>query len=324
MAVLVTGGAGFVGAYVVRDLLDRGEEVVVFDAVTASPALDTAVPGWRDQGRLRLVRGTIASPWRLLQSCRDHDVDAVVHLASPLTSGVNEDLRAGLEDICCGTANVLEAARLLGLRRVVWTSSISVFGPPSRYGEVPIGDDAELRPTSFYGSCKALCEQMGAVYREHHDVDSIALRLTIVYGPGRKSGVTSFVSEAVEAAAAGRPVRVAYGDQVLNWQYVDDVAGMLLAALDAPRPPRTVYTTTGDVRSIRDVGDAISRLVPGADVHVEDGRFDGTDGLTEFPVNFDDTGLREDLGFRWQCDIERGVRDTLRILRETPATVEAR
>ena len=323
MRVLVTGGAGFVGAHVIRDLVARGDEVVAYDVVASSPVLDATVPGWREHPDITLVRGAITGAWKLLHTCRTHQVDTIVHLASPLTTGVNEDLRTGLEDICSGTANVFEVARALGIRRTVWTSSISVFGAPEAYGDVPIDDESPVRPASFYGACKALCEQMGTAYRDRYDVDSIALRLTIVYGPGRASGATSFVSAAAQAAAERRPVHIGYGDQRLNWQYVDDVAAMVLAALDAPRPSRTVFTTSGDVRTIREAGQLLREIVPDVEVVIADGRFDGVDGLTDFPVLFDDRGLRDELGFTWRCDLRQGLERTVAAAQRPAALLDA-
>ena len=115
---------------------------------------------------LELVQGDITDGWRLLLPLRraPQSVDRIVHLASPLTNAIRESPAAGLAAMCGGTANVLEAARMLRMRRVVWASSISVFGQPP-----PEPWSATTSPRrageSLYGSGKVLCEDLAAAYR---------------------------------------------------------------------------------------------------------------------------------------------------------------
>src|SRR5262245_24838436 len=94
--VLVTGGAGFVGAYVVRDLLRAGSMPIVFDAATAPDTLDSVLEPDEREG-LAIERGDVTDSWRLLRLCERHHVGRIVHLASPLTKTVRDSPRAGLD-----------------------------------------------------------------------------------------------------------------------------------------------------------------------------------------------------------------------------------
>src|SRR4051812_22842085 len=135
--VLITGGSGFVGSYVARDLLRAGSRPVVVDTVLEPGILELVVPE-PDRDGLVLERADVADGWLLLRLCERHAVSAIVHLASPLTKSVRESPAAALGAMVGGTANVCEVARALRLPRVVWASSLAVFGSPA----APVGPGA--------------------------------------------------------------------------------------------------------------------------------------------------------------------------------------
>lgn len=317
--VLITGGAGFVGSYVVRDLLAQGRSVVVYDASPSGNSISTVLPGAgadTANGRLVLERGGVADGWHLLRVCEAHQVDRIVHLASPLTQDLPSDPSTGIRDICHGTAAVFETARALKIARVVWASSIAVFGARVQYPDGPLANGAAHMPTSLYGSCKSLCEQMALTYREHHGVDSIGLRLTVVYGPGRMRGYMSFPSELIRSAAAGGDLDVPLADVAMNWQYVADVAGMIVHALDAPTPSDVAFNTTGDVRTFRDAAEILSRLAPESVVRLTTEPRDAAErSLCDSPAEFDDGELRYQLGYRRRYSLEQGITDAFDTLR---------
>jgi nucleoside-diphosphate-sugar epimerase len=310
-AVLVTGGAGFVGSYVVKRLLSRGERVVAYDVTT-----DDAMRSAAEQANGLVVElGSVAEPWRLLRACQEHGVDRIVHLASPLTVDVSVSPLRGVRDICEGTANVFEAARAVTARRVVWASSAAVFGNRASYPPGPLANDAAHRPQSVYGSCKSLCEQMALTYRDRWGVDSIALRLTLVYGPFRHRGYMSFPSEIIRRVAAGRPARVPIADQLVNWQYVVDVAELIEHCLDVQAPADLAFNTSGDTRTMREVGEILQRLVPAADIsYSDDSAEDGQRVLREIPYEYSDACLRAQLGYNSAWPLERGIEDSLAAL----------
>jgi UDP-glucose 4-epimerase len=310
-AVLVTGGAGFVGSYIVDRLLARGERVVAYD-VTTGGALRSAA---EQADGLVVELGSVTEPWRLLRLCQEHGVDRIVHLASPLTVDVSVNPLRGVQDVCEGTANVFEAARVIRARRVVWASSAAVFGNRSSYPPGPLANDAAHRPQSVYGGCKSLCEQMALAYRDRWGLDSIALRLTLVYGPFRHRGYMSFPSEIIRRVASGRPARVPIADQLVNWQYVVDVAELIGHCLDAQAPADVAFNTSGDIRSMREAGEILERLVPGADISYSDeSADDGQRVLREIPYEYSDASLRAQLGYVSAWPLERGIEDSLAAL----------
>ena len=310
--VLVTGGAGFLGSYVVRDLLAAGEDVVVFDNMLTLNVLDSVVDGG-DRAGLHLEQGDLGDGWRLLHLCGHHRVDRIVHLASPLTTVIRESPAAGLAAMCGGTANVFEAARALRMRRVVWASSISVFG--RQRGRV--GNDAPRWPNSLYGSGKVLCEDLAAAYREDASVDSIGLRLTVLYGAWRLRGWgPSFGqdSDPIRSALAGEPVVVRNPDLSLDWLYVEDAAALICRSLEVPRPVDHVFNTSGESATRFEFAQRIEEAIPDSEVAVERARSDDPPGEA---VTYDDGPLRRQIGYGSHHSLRDGIDAAVAAYRHT-------
>jgi UDP-glucose 4-epimerase len=306
--ILVTGGAGFIGSYVTRALLSEGLGVVIYDAHPKSNVLDMLLRP-SSSGDVAIEAGEITDGPRLLDICRRHHVDAAVHLASPLTQDVTENPVAGIRDICTGTATLFAAAREAGLRRVVWTSSVAVFGPQSFYPAIPLPDDACHRPVSLYGSCKSLCENLAHRAHAVDGLDVVGLRLSVVYGAGRMRGYMSYPSHLMREAAAGEPVHVAFGRQQLHWQHVEEVAAMIQTVLasDAPGEGRS-YNTPGDCRTWREAADALRLARPNLQITVGD---ELDPALRDAVEDYAAAAFAEAYGYKLRWPIEKGVRDTL-------------
>lgn len=249
--VLVTGGAGFIGAYVTRRLLQRGCRVVVYDLQPRGNVLDLLLPGHQAaENAPVLEQGEITDAFRLMAICRQHEVEAVVHLASPLTMDVVASPATGVRDICLGTHTAFATAREARLRRVVWASSVAIYGPAGDYPAGALSETAFHHPPNLYGASKSLCETMARQMAETDDIDIIGLRLSVVYGAGRRRGYMTYPSALMRDAATSDSVLVRFGDQRLHWQYVEEVADMVTAALDSSRRGRgEVYNAFGDCRS---------------------------------------------------------------------------
>jgi nucleoside-diphosphate-sugar epimerase len=304
--VLVTGGAGFLGAYVVAELLRSGEEVVVLDVSVATNVLDRVVPETSRAG-LKLVQGEVTDMSAVLRLCEHESVERVVHLAAPLSDVVRENPPAGVRSMCLAMAELLEVARVLSFARVVWTSSISVYG--SSYE--PRAGGSPRRPESLYGSLKVLCEDLACVYRSDHGVDSIGLRLPVVYGAWRARGLrASFGQEGdlIRDAASGCAVTIAQPERTLNWLYVEDAAALLVRALRAERPADAVFDVNGELASMKAIAGLLHELLPSARITVDETEVTGDEVVM---TEVDERPLADQIGVGARRTLREGIAATL-------------
>jgi nucleoside-diphosphate-sugar epimerase len=326
MAVLVTGAAGHIGSNVARTLLEHGHEVVCFDALPPPPfsviypALD----------RVRCEIGSILDLPRLLNIVREHDVDAIVHLAA-IMGGARErpveTVRVNVE----GTVNVLEVGRVLGLRRVICTSS---YGAAASYGldqSTTVAEDRYVMPVAEhdmqppYGSTKIMSEEMTCVYRKYYDVDAAIIRPAMVYGPGYPPGrgLRHPMAALMHAAFEGRVVKAPCGrDSTIDSTYVKDTALGYLRLLEKADLPHWLYNiSSGRIFSTGDMADAVAKAFPDATIELGPGGWRDIDGqgppIAPIRPASDITRAREDLGYEPKfADLEVAAADYAGWLRE--------
>jgi UDP-glucose 4-epimerase len=298
LAVLITGGSGFIGAHLARRLIREGHDVVTLDNLPSNVIHGVLEP--EEILQVKFVTGSVSSLSDVAHAIKDHGVDRVIHLASLLHPASNENPSLAIEVNIGGQANVLEAARLFDLKKVVWASSVVVFGARGSHPSLPLPNDAPHHPTHIYGATKSFDEFLAAHYVNEWGVDALGLRFTVVYGPGRVRGASAFVNELIKPVL-GQPARVPFGDDVVDWQYVEDVAALLARCVTLPKTRTQVFNTRFDIRSIREAGEYVKSVIPSACIEYEPGEF----GIA---WELDDSALQEEVGFEPEFPMERGLR----------------
>jgi UDP-glucose 4-epimerase len=233
--VVVTGGAGFIGSHTVDRLLETEHRVVVLDNFSTGKRANLA--RWLDHPALHVVpcdvvHGIFAA---LEPITREHGaVERIVHLAAQVS--VVQSIANPLQDMQVnygGTLHVLEYARALRVKRVVFASSAAVYGDVA---ELPVSEDAPCRPLSPYGAHKLASERALDWYAQVHGVATTALRFFNVYGPRQdpSSPYSGVISIFTDRARAARPL-VIFGDgsQTRDFVFVGDVVRAITAALGA-------------------------------------------------------------------------------------------
>ena len=256
MRVLITGGGGFLGAWVAKRLLLADFRIRIMDSQLSQDRIQT-ITGIQLSPSIEWLEGDIANSKEVLLAAKD--CHAIVHLAGVLTPMCRHDPLRGAQINVIGTLNVFEAARLHKIARVIYTSSGGVFGPSN--GQVPF-------PTTHYGAYKLANEGSARAYWEDHQIASIGMRPFVVYGPGRDSGLSAGPSSACRAAALGETYAIPFTGSA-GMVYVDDVAAAYEAAVKSTFTGAHTLNLTGHIATMQEVVAAIHLVVPNAHVSCE-------------------------------------------------------
>lgn len=256
MIILVTGGSGFLGAWITRRLLLRGLPVRVLD-VAEDRRLLRSIAGAEATAGVEWVTGDIADGAMVRAAAKG--TARIVHLAGLLTPACAADPVRGAQVNLIGTLNVFQAARAEGHAAVVYTSTAGVYGPDS--GTHP-------RPHTHYGAFKLACEGSARAYWADHGIASIGFRPYVAYGPGREVGGTAGPSLACRAAAREEAYAIPFNGRS-GLVYVDDVAAAYEAAVTRDVTGAHVLNMSGVTASTEEVVEAIRRVVPDAAITVD-------------------------------------------------------
>jgi UDP-glucose-4-epimerase GalE len=267
-STLVTGGAGYIGSHTVRALRDADRPVVVLDTLelgNAAAVFDTP-----------LVVGDIADEPLVEQVCREHAVDTIVHFAA--YKNVGESMQQPgkyFHNNVDGTVHLLEAAVRAGVRRIVFSSSCSVYGTPA---VVPVDETQPIHPESVYAETKAIVERVLHWYGVVHGVRSVSLRYFNAAGASFDAAIgedwayaLNLIPVAIRALLTGDQELQVFGDDyptpdgtcIRDYIHVDDLAGAHIAAIDhlaAGGDSAAVNVGTGVGSSVLQVLDGIERV----------------------------------------------------------------
>jgi threonine 3-dehydrogenase len=230
MAVLITGGSGFIGSLLVRELLNKGRKVVVFDIQTPGYPISGGHPNVFYQ------KGDITNLPEVLNVVRDHRIDHIFHLAAMLSLPSEMNPWASINVNAIGTYHVLEAARLFNVDQVVFMSSVAVY-LNSLDPDTVVTEETALRPRVMYGVTKVFGELLGLYYESKFGVDVRGIRLPQLIGPSAKTpGFGQYYSKMIESALLAVPYEVNVPeDTTAPVLYVKDAVRGMLGLSEAPK-----------------------------------------------------------------------------------------
>ena len=311
MTYMVTGGTGFIGSHIVRDLVREGEQVVVYDFLPARSSLERLMSEEEIENSVKIVPGEITDPPHLFRTIKENNVEKIIHTVSLLVLDSNANPYLAVKVNCEGTICVFEAARILGLEKVVWASSNACFGPQEKYPEEYIPNDAPHYPQNIYAGTKSFNEVVAAYYVDHYGLDVTGIRYMHVYGAGVRRGFfATILEELILNPALGKPGRIPHSDAIIGWSYVDDPARATVMASKVLKTKTKSYSSMGDIHSVKEAADYVKKLFPDADITVLPGGFTGD------PVKFDTRLIEEEIGYRPQWSMERGIKETINLTRK--------
>lgn len=272
MTVLVLGGAGFIGTRAVRKLADRGENVVCMDIKPDAAAFS----GLED--RVSVVYGDITQFEDVVKAVLASEPDRIMNLAYLLGSG-DDTPHFTMRLNVLGMDNCFEAARVCGVHRVVYASSVAVSGPQTHFGERLVSEDDPKYGASQYAVHKIFNEFQAAQFIDNYGMSITGIRPANVTGPDKVRGSTDHV-RCITLPAAGQPVNFPKRDIMRLPVHVDDVAEAFVRVTLSDSSHYPLYNTGGTPISLGDLAAMVRGYLPDADISFE------SDGGREDSGNF--------------------------------------
>ena len=313
MEILVTGGTGFVGLEVVRQLLAEGDANITIFSRNPSPE---KLGDLADQ--VSTVSGDVGNFSHVLDVVKNTRPEVIYHLGGMLSVPSEGDPTSAIQTNAMGTFYVLEASRLFDVRQVIFSSSIATYGYDLPDGEM---DDFTLqRPALLYGVTKAFGEHLGLFYKRKYGLDFRGIRYPSVIGPGVTTpGAAQYTSWVIETCAKGDPFTIwVEEDTRMPVMYLTESAVSTIRLAQAPLDQiRTVNYLVNGVKptpSAGELADIVRAKIPGAQIDFKpDPEIQPLVSKVVRPI--DDTTAREEWGWQPTHSLDRIVDDFLAALK---------
>ncbi len=316
--ILITGGNGFIGSNVLRMLVDQGRKVVSYDlSAYQQSRILTEI-----KGKFEVEFGDVTDLSNILRIIKKWGVKGIIHCAGLVTKRSIDSPIETLHVNVIGSANMLEAARIADLGRVIILSSSSVMGAPEDVATPRREEDICLPASGMYALTKLTCEQLVYTYRKIYKVDTLAVRPRSPFGPGVTRGSLPIVS-AVEAALEGTPVDYETGgDTGFDFTYIKDLAKGIIQAFDCESPRYHVYNLSfGKNRTVSQAFDVLRRVFPQVPIKIGSGLMKGmlkkgeqidTTYRQSLRPPQDITRAMQDFNYKPEWDLDRAIPDWVR------------
>ena len=264
MTILVLGGTGLIGSRLTGCLIRQGRRVICFDLY----------PDHRRVAHLDNVEVVVGDVTRIedvLAAIREFGVERIINLAYILPPESEEKLQLAMRVNQMGMNNVFEAARLMGVKRVVYASSIAVYGLQSSFGDRPVTEEDDCHPTSVYMAHKLWNEFMAGKYMKLYDMVIPGLRAVNVFAPGRTRGFSAWQSRCIDAAAVGKSFVIpSRRDQRLLIIYADDTAELFARLCTQDVLAHPYYNSLAYSITAQEWADAIKVALPDAELEFDE------------------------------------------------------
>ena len=296
MRILVTGGAGQVGTDLIRLLASRGADVVVYDLAPTPADLPDGV---------RWIRGDVCNASELYDCVQEVRPEVLYHFAAILSASGEKMPHRAYAVNQHGTYHALEAARLFGVRQMMFASTIAAFGPglPD-----PVPNEVSLLPTTMYGVTKVAGELLGNYYHEKWGLDFRGVRFPGLINAGVPGGGTTDYSlhMYVDGLKHGKYECYVGPESTVPMMYMPDALRAMVELSDAPRKllGRCIYNIAAISPTADDFANAVRARVPGVEItfNVDPKR---QAILDSWPKRVDDSCAREEWNWRHQYDLDR-------------------
>lgn len=309
-SVLITGGLGAIGSYVLKSFVREGVRPVTLDLRDDFTLV-------RDvEGQFDYVQGDITDEGLLEKIVSERGVECIVHFSSALGPVCRNDPKLAWHINVDGTLNVLETARKKDIKRVLYASSKSALGHfkgDNGYPKFkPVDESYPYNPASFYGATKVASEVMGKEYRRGHGVEFTAFRFASTYGPGKmtRHSNASGISRIIEAGILNEPYDMERnGDQLNDYVYNGDIGRAIFLAFKSKKTSSEYNIGSGKLHTPRDVAEIVQSLHSEARIKIGGGMVD-VDKAEELSYGLMSIERAErELGYKPAFDLKNGILD---------------
>jgi len=317
--VFITGGAGFIGSYVVREFLKHGYKVYIYDAfkqyLTVNPgqvSFDLRQRLKEVWKQIKVIRGDTMNKDFLRRALNQVRPDIIIHTAAlPLASEAIEHTEEALDSILLSTFNMLEILRdFKHSCRFVYISSSMVYGD---FKKSVVSEDHPTDPKDIYGAFKRATEIVVKAFGKRHNIDFSIIRPSAVYGPydANKRVLYQFIRGSLE----GKPIQIAGdGSMKLDFTYVKDLAaGIYRVAVSSLCRGKIYNMTRGEAKSLAEAVGIIKKHIPGVRVQRQ-----------PVPAYMPKRGTlnvskaKHDAGYAPEYSLERGLKEYIEHLKKNP------
>jgi nucleoside-diphosphate-sugar epimerase len=302
---LITGARGCIGAWVLKNLLERGSRPIVLDIDLSDHRFYPLIESDLLDGT-KFVQGDIANYSEVERTVLENGVTHAIHLAGLQVPFCAADPIKGARTNVQGTLSLFEIARAHPdiLKYVVYASSAAVFGPPEFYGDGPVREGAPLRPDTHYGVFKQCNEENARIYFQDSGISSCSLRPWAVYGFGRDRGRSSGPTKAIKAAVLRCPYTIPFTGG-LDLQYADDIAKIFVQCADKALPGAKIYAPRGSAMVVEQFIERLSEVIPESR-----GLISASGPTQRLAYDIRDGNLIRDFGPLKTTSIEDGIKET--------------
>ena len=303
---LVTGGMGFLGVYLARQLLDDGEEVVLFQRRSKLPpsAVDL-------EGKVEVFSGDIGNWVHVVEAVQKHNIDSIYHSAALLGKDCEESAANGFRVNIIGMFNVLEAARLFGVKDVAFVSSGATYGlvAPRK-----ILNDTPQKAENMYATTKICSELLGDQYHRQYGVNFRGVRYAMIVGPTRQiSYYYGDWSGVIEMSAKGKPYTVHSDPNIpCAYIYIKDAARAWIELKRAPESKlrQRIYNAHGFMATLNEVAQAIKHYISDAQITFD---WDKSEYMklqnSGVSYEMDNSVAHEDFGYQSEYLLDSMIKD---------------
>ena len=248
--IIIFGGTGFLGSWIVKNFVKRDYKVTIFDLKIEIELLKKLIG--KDIEKIKFLKGDVTNYEEVLEATVN--MDHVVNLAGLMTPDCSRNPSLGAEVNVLGSINVFEATKARGIKFVVYASSAGVFGEKDKYFPFP---------ETHYGAFKLAVEGIARAYYNEANISSVGIRPFVIYGPGREIGGTATVTLACKAAKQSYNYNLNFSGRA-GFVYVQDVANLVEMSINRAPVGALTININGITASVSDFVSKIINIIPEA------------------------------------------------------------